>query len=144
MRAKYSAFELTHWPHWKFRQVIFKLILVNNGGVVSCEITLRWMPLDLTDKLKLVQVMVWCRQALSHYLNQCWPIFKSPNGFTRPQWLDWIGLHLFNDHTSYRMCRRQINAIQSNSINRPQWVKSLIYICVCYYWVVRNIFDLCY
>ena len=25
------------------------------------------------DKLTLVQVMAWCYQALSHYLNQCWP-----------------------------------------------------------------------
>ena len=24
-------------------------------------------------KLKLVQVMAWCHQATSHYLNQCWP-----------------------------------------------------------------------
>ena len=28
--------------------------------------------LDLTDdKSTLVQVMAWCRQATSHYLNQC-------------------------------------------------------------------------
>ena len=46
------------------------------------------MPLDLTDdKSTLVQVlvMVWCRQATSHYLSQCWPRSMSPNGVTRPQ-----------------------------------------------------------
>ena len=31
------------------------------------------MPLDLTDKSTLVQVMAWCRQATSHCLSQCWP-----------------------------------------------------------------------
>ena len=53
------------------------------------EIALRWMPLDLIDdKSTLVQVMVWCRQATSHYLSQCWPRSMSPNGFTRPQWVN--------------------------------------------------------
>ena len=37
-------------------------------------------------KSTLVQVMVWCRQTISHYLNQCWPRFMSPYGVTRPQW----------------------------------------------------------
>ena len=45
------------------------------------------MPLDLTDKLTLVQVMAWCRQATSHYLNQCWPKSLPPYGVTRPQWV---------------------------------------------------------
>ena len=44
-----------------------------------------WMPLDLTDdKSTLIQVMAWCRQATSHYLNQCWPRSLSQNGVTRP------------------------------------------------------------
>ena len=52
------------------------------------EITLRWMPLDLTyDESTLVQVMAWCRQATSHYLSQCWPKSMPPNGITRPQWV---------------------------------------------------------
>ena len=47
------------------------------------------MPLDLTDdKSTLVQVMAWCRQATSHYLSQCWPRSMSPNGVTRPQWVN--------------------------------------------------------
>ena len=40
------------------------------------------------DESILVQVMAWCRQATSHYLNQCWPRPLSPNGVTRPQWVN--------------------------------------------------------
>ena len=71
---------------FKFRLVIFKPILVNDGWGISYEITLRWMPQDLTDdEATLVQVMACCRQATSHYLRQCWPRFMSPNGVTKPQ-----------------------------------------------------------
>ena len=61
---------------------------MTGGWGISCKITLRWMPLDLTDdKSTLVQVMAWCRQATSHYLSQCWPRFMSPCGVSRPQWV---------------------------------------------------------
>ena len=44
------------------------------GRGIFCEIALRWMQLHLSDdKSTLVQVMAWCRQATSQYLNQCWP-----------------------------------------------------------------------
>ena len=46
---------------FNFRQVIFKLTLLNGGWGISYEIALRWMPLDLTD--------------------------MSPNGVTKPQWV---------------------------------------------------------
>ena len=47
------------------------------------------MPQDLTDdKSTLVQVMAWCRQATSHYLNQCWPRSQKPYGVTRLQWVN--------------------------------------------------------
>ena len=39
------------------------------------------------DQSTLVQVMAWCRQATSHYLNQCWPRSLSSYGVTRPQWV---------------------------------------------------------
>ena len=46
------------------------------------------VPRDLgDDKSALVQVMAWCCQVTSHYLSQCWPIFMSPYGITRPQWV---------------------------------------------------------
>ena len=36
------------------------------------------LSLDLTnDKSTSVQVMVWCRQAASHYMRQCWPRLMS-------------------------------------------------------------------
>ena len=74
---------------FNFRWVIFKLTLVNRGWGISNEIALRWMPLDLTDdKPILVQVMAWCHQATSHYMNQCWPSSMSPYGITRPQWVN--------------------------------------------------------
>ena len=73
----------------KFRWVIFKLTLVTDSWVISCEIPLSWISLNLTDdKSTLVQVMVWCHQATSHYLNQCWPRSMSPYGITRPQWVN--------------------------------------------------------
>ena len=64
------------------------LILVIDDWCVSCEIAIRWIKLDLTDdKSTLVQVMAWCRQAASHYLNQCWPRSLPSYGVTRPQWV---------------------------------------------------------
>ena len=86
-----------------FRWVIFKLISVTDGWGISCKIALRWTPLDLTDdKSTLVQVMAWCRQATSHYLSQCWPKSMSPNGITRPQWVNTLkprqsGCHFTDD-----------------------------------------------
>ena len=52
----------------------------------SCEIALRWMPQHI-DKSVLVQLMAWCHQATSHYLDQCCPRYMSPHGITRPQWV---------------------------------------------------------
>ena len=67
---------------------ILNLILLIGILRSSHDNALRWMPQDLTDdKLTLVQVMAWCRQATSHYLNQCWLSFLSPYGVTRPQWV---------------------------------------------------------
>ena len=54
---------------WNFRYVIFKQILVIDGWGISCEIALIWKSLDFPDdQSTLVQVMAWCRQATSHYL----------------------------------------------------------------------------
>ena len=72
---------LTHWPLGDLKEildtyiyVIFKLILVIGGWGNSCEIALQWMSQDLPgNKSTLVQVMAWCPQATSHYLDQCWP-----------------------------------------------------------------------
>ena len=74
---------------WNFRYLIFQIISVIDGWGISCELALRWMSLDLSDnKSTLVQVMAWCRQATSHYLNQCWPRSSMPYGITRSQWVN--------------------------------------------------------
>ena len=85
---------LTHWPLGDFNKVLVTwflawFIFVIDGWDIAHEISSRWMSLDLTDdKSTLVQVMAWCRQATSHYLNQCWPRSLSPYGITRPQWIN--------------------------------------------------------
>ena len=63
-------------PQW-VKQIISTLILLTNHWCVSYEIVLWWM----------VVVMVWCCQATSHYLSQCWPSSTSPYGITWPQWI---------------------------------------------------------
>ena len=73
---------------WKLTSAIFKLNSMIDGWGISYEKVIRWTTLNLTDhKSTLVQVMAWCRQATSHYLNQCWPRSVSPNGVTMPQWV---------------------------------------------------------
>ena len=77
------------------RKVLFKLILMIGGLGIFCKIALRWMSTDLIDdKSTLVQVMAWCHQATSHYLNLCWPRSVSPYGVTRPQWVKSYSLDL--------------------------------------------------
>ena len=50
----------------------------------SWEIAFRWMSEStLDDKSTLVQAMAWCRQAPSHFLSRCLPIFLSPHVVTR-------------------------------------------------------------
>ena len=76
-----------------FKNVIFNLALFIGIFKSTYDNVLRWMPEDLTDdKSTLVQVMVGCRQATSHYLNQCcWPSSLSSYGITGPQWVkDWL------------------------------------------------------
>ena len=50
------------------------------------------------DKSTLVQVMAWCHQATSHYLNQCWPISLPPYDVTRPQWVNPLSNWLYSYH----------------------------------------------
>ena len=68
--------------------VIFNLVLLIGIFKSSDDNVFRWLPQNLTDeKSILVQVMAWCRQATSHYLNQCWPRSPTPYGVTMPQWV---------------------------------------------------------
>ena len=96
---------LTRWPLGDFNQIfnkiIFKLISVTEGCEIPSEIALRWTSRELNDdKSTLVQVMAWCRQATSHYLNQCWPRSLQLYGVTRPQWVNSSGAEtrIFQDY----------------------------------------------
>ena len=93
----YSGDAMDKWMHpwssgrfqYNLRKINFKLIWMTDGCDISSKIALRWTSLDLSDdKSTLVQVMAWCRQATSHYLNQCWPRFLPLYGVTRPQWVN--------------------------------------------------------
>ena len=65
--------------------MIFKLIIQNSSLGSPSEITLRWILQNLTnEKSTLVQVMVWCCLATSHYLSQSWPRYMAPYGITTP------------------------------------------------------------
>ena len=47
-----------------------------------------WTPQHCPDcESTLAQVMAWCCQATSHYLNQCWHNYISPYDITRDQWV---------------------------------------------------------
>ena len=55
------------------------------------KIALIWMSLDLTDdQSTLVQVMVWCSRATSHYPSQWWPRSLSWYRVTRPKWVECV------------------------------------------------------
>ena len=66
---------LTHWSLGDLGAILkcnFQSCLLIDIFRSSNDNAFKWMPQDLTgDKLTLVQVMAWCRQATSHYLNHC-------------------------------------------------------------------------
>ena len=66
---------LTHWPQGDVAVIltaIFKFIVQSTNLSAHCEIALMWMPINFTDdKSTLAQVMSWCCQAASNYLNHC-------------------------------------------------------------------------
>ena len=78
---------LMRLDHWDFQNVILKFILSIDILGVSCEIIIvRWVPqISNNGKSTLVQVMAWCRQASSHYLNHRWARSPTPYGVTKPQ-----------------------------------------------------------
>ena len=52
---------------------------------IFCEVALSHIPTAFSnDKSTLDQIMAWCHQATSHYLNQCWPRSMSSYGVRRP------------------------------------------------------------
>ena len=72
-----------------FRSIIFKVILEIDIVCTSHETACKQILQDpINDRSTLAQVMVWCRQAPSHYLHQCWPRSMSPYGVTGLQWVN--------------------------------------------------------
>ena len=72
------------------KSIIFKLISRTDVLCISCEISLRWMPEDLTDdKSTLVQVMAWVPSGSKPLPDQCWPSCIYPYGITRGQWVEY-------------------------------------------------------
>ena len=52
---------------------------------ILCATPIRWMPQDLSgDRSTLVQVVAWCQQAPSHYLNRCWQRSMTLYGVIEP------------------------------------------------------------
>ena len=72
----------------RFQQNLWKIIFKLIFWLIAMISQAKLPSLDLSDdKSTLVQVMAWCCQATSHYLNQCWPRSLPPYGITRPQWV---------------------------------------------------------
>ena len=81
--------DLTHWPLEDLNVILKMQSSFLLYWLVSSNL-LMIMPQGLTDdKSTMVQVMAWCRQATSHYLNQCWPTSPTSYGVTRSQWVNW-------------------------------------------------------
>ena len=58
------------WGHGSnFKCAAFLLYIQKNSLATGCECPFRWIPQNLNDdKSTLVQVVAWCHQATSHYL----------------------------------------------------------------------------
>ena len=102
-----------------FKSLIFKFFQTEYSLNSHCEIALSRMPWNLTDdRSTLVLVMAWCRQATSHYLNQCWPRSGSPYGITKPQWVNCALV------TSHVLARMSSHRASQNSLTFP-WTFSV-------------------
>ena len=126
---------LTHWPlrdvvALNFKSVISECMLRIKLMSTSCK-NIWWMPQETFDnKSKLVQVMAWCHQATSHYLNQCWPRSMSPSGVTRPQWVNMNLLQISagipwnwcHQATSHYLNECWPRSMSPSGVTRPQWV----------------------
>ena len=52
----------------------FKCIFLNKNGIIPIRFSPKFVPrTPIDNKPALVNVMAWRQQAISHYLNQCWP-----------------------------------------------------------------------
>ena len=92
----------------------------------------------MSEKSTLVQVMAWCHQATSHYLNQCWPRSLTPYGVTGPQWvkppIGYPGQEKFNKQMVYqfflwsKQCLNEsinIHMVRKDENNQDFWILKL-------------------
>ena len=57
---------------------LFKCIFLNENVWITTKISLKFVPkIPINNIPALVQIMAWCRQATSHYLNQWWYDYQS-------------------------------------------------------------------
>ena len=71
-----------------FPDKIFKCIFLNESVWISIRMSLEFVPKVPRNNIPaLVQIMAWCLQATSHYLNQWWPSLPTHICITRPQWV---------------------------------------------------------
>ena len=70
--------------------------------------------------------MAWCRQATSHYLNQCWPTSMWTYGTTGPQWVKPDQL-MFACTLSWQLLGYSMPCEKSEKVVDPFWV-------VCPFW----------
>ena len=65
------------------------LLVMIHALSTSCEIAFIWMSQNtFNDKSTLVQVMAWCHQAASHYINQWGPRSLLPSSVSMQQWVN--------------------------------------------------------
>ena len=64
----------THFANWQLGQFQWNLCKMHTAEPIN-------------DKPTLVQTMPCCRQATSHYLSQCPPIFIAPYGVIKTRWV---------------------------------------------------------
>ena len=96
----YGSSRLYEWSTYNKPQLIgpwgcgcnLKLVIFNMTSridilSISCENALTYATKPQWWST-LVQVMAWCRQTTSHYLNQCRSRSPMPYGVTRQQWVN--------------------------------------------------------
>ena len=83
----------TQWPLGDLNEILKMEFTILFHWLVSSDL-LMIMPSNECHVTLSVISQHWCRQATSHYLNQCWRRSPTSYGVTWPQWVK-CSLHLF-------------------------------------------------
>ena len=139
----YYLFWLTHWFLGDVAvPVIFNVQFSDCHHVKLILDACMQVQQDLADDMStLVQVMAWCHQAPSHYLNQWWPGSTTPLYWvTRNQWVNfhnsqgcpWVHVYSLVSCSSHRcLC---IHPLRSKALELLQKLHLfLIYSCLILY-----------